>query len=141
MRPALALAGVALTLALSGPTLAQGSASPAGQWRTDDGQAIVTVAACGQGRMCGRISRILAAQPAGGARDRNNPDASLRSRPLLGVEVLSGLTRSGNAWSGRAYSPQEGRTVDATVTPDGNRLSIRGCVAIFCRTVVWTRAG
>lgn len=60
----------------------------------------------------------------------------------MGVQVLSGLTRSGNSaqWTGRGYSPEEGRNFNATVTANGNRLNVRGCVAIFCRTVVWTRS-
>jgi uncharacterized protein (DUF2147 family) len=134
------------TLALAGIVLVAGTASAqtaapgiAGNWRTDDNRAIITIAPCG-GQMCGRISRFLVPEPAGGARDGNNPNRALRSRALLGVQVLSALTRDGAAWSGSGYSPEEGRNFRATVTPDGNRLRVRGCVAIFCRTVEWTRA-
>lgn len=90
--------------------------------------------------MCGRISRFLVAEPAGGARDGNNPDRSLRTRPLMGVAVLTNLAREGNAWTGRGYSPEEGRNFNATVRVENGRLNVRGCVAVFCRTVVWTRA-
>ena len=112
----------------------------AGRWMTDDRTAIVTIAPCGAA-LCGRISRFLAAEPAGGFRDTQNPDSALRTRPLLGVTVLSNLTRSGGGWSGRAYSPREGRDVRATVTlRSAGVMRIHGCVAIFCRDLDWTRA-
>lgn len=133
---------VAAMLALALPASAQQSGSIAGRWRTDDGKAVVTVAPCSAGAtaMCGRISRFLVAEPAGGARDGNNPDRSLRSRPLMGVAVLTNLAREGNGWTGRGYSPEEGRNFNATVRVENGRLNVRGCVAVFCRTVVWTRA-
>lgn len=130
------------TLALALPAAAQDSGSIAGRWRTDDGKAVITIAPCTTGgtTLCGRISRFLVAEPAGGARDTNNPDRSLRSRPLMGVQVLSNLSREGQRWTGRGYSPEEGRHFNATVRVENGRLNVRGCVAVFCRTVVWTRA-
>ena len=130
------------TLALALPVAAQDSGSIAGRWRTDDGRAVITIAPCNSGgaTLCGRITRFLVAEPAGGARDTNNPDRSLRSRPLMGVQVLSNLSREGQRWSGRGYSPEEGRHFNATVRVENGRLNVRGCVAVFCRTVVWTRA-
>ncbi len=131
----------ALALALAAPAVAQQDGGIAGRWRTDDGKAVITIAPCtaGAAPVCGRITRFLVAEPAGGARDGNNPDRTRRSRPLLGVQVLTNLVRSGNGWTGRGYSPEEGRNFNATVRVDGNRLNVRGCVAVFCRTVVWTR--
>ena len=131
-----AFAGVALLPTAGG---AQAGNSLAGQWRGDDGKAVITLAPCGMGKMCGRISRVLVAQPEGGARDRHNPDASLRSRPLVGVTILSDLVQSNGRWTGRGYSPEEGRNFTATVRVNGNRMDVRGCVAVFCRTVGWTR--
>lgn len=130
------------TLALALPAAAQDNGSIAGRWRTDDGRAVITIAPCSSGgaTLCGRITRFLVAEPAGGARDTNNPDRSLRSRPLMGVQVLSNLTREGQRWTGRGYSPEEGRHFSATVRVENGRLNVRGCVAVFCRTVVWTRA-
>lgn len=136
-----ALIAAAAGVALAAPAGAQ-SSSIAGRWRTDDGKAVITIAPCSNGSttLCGRISRFLVPEPAGGARDTNNPNTSLRERPLMGVQVLSNLTREGNSWSGRGYSPEEGRNFNATVRVEDGRLNVRGCVAVFCRTVVWTRA-
>ncbi len=135
------IAALAL-LALALPASAQQGGSIAGRWRTDDGKAVITVAPCSAGgsTLCGRISRFLVAEPAGGARDGNNPDRNLRTRPLMGVAVLTNLAREGNSWTGRGYSPEEGRNFNATVRVENGRLNVRGCVAVFCRTVVWTRA-
>jgi uncharacterized protein (DUF2147 family) len=110
-----------------------------GRWQTDDGKAIVEVAPCGAA-MCGQIARFLVPEPKGGARDDNNPDKALRARPLLGVQILSNLKADGKAWKGRGYSPEDGRNFNATVTANGTKLNVRGCVTIICRTVVWTRA-
>jgi uncharacterized protein (DUF2147 family) len=128
--------------ALALPVAAQQASTVAGRWRTDDGKAVITVAPCSTGsvQLCGRISSFLVPEPAGGARDTHNPNRALRTRPLLGVAVLTNLTREGNAWTGRGYSPEEGRNFNATVRVDGGRLNVRGCVAVFCRTVVWARA-
>lgn len=132
---------LAVIIALTA-TVAASASGPvpiAGRWQTDDGKAIVEVAPCGSA-LCAKISRFLVAQPAGGARDGKNPDKALRSRPLLGVQILSGLRADGSTWKGQGYSPEEGRNFKAIVTATGNRLNLKGCVAVFCRTVVWTRA-
>lgn len=136
-----AMIATAAGIALAAPASADNN-SIAGRWRTDDGKAVITIAPCSNGSaaLCGRISRFLVPEPASGARDTNNPNASLRERPLMGVQVLSNLTRDGNSWSGRGYSPEEGRNFNATVRSQSGRLNVRGCVAVFCRTVVWTRA-
>ncbi len=136
------LTAIAL-LMLALPAAAQDGGSIAGRWRTDDGKAVITIAPCttGGATLCGRISRFLVPEPAGGARDTNNPDRSLRARSLMGVQVLSNLSRDGQRWTGRGYSPEEGRHFNATVRVQNGQLNVRGCVAVFCRTVVWTRAG
>jgi uncharacterized protein (DUF2147 family) len=135
--------GILATLVLAASASATRPAVPInGNWRTDDGRAVITIAQCSEGSasMCGRISRFLVPEPAGGARDSNNPNRALRSRPLLGVQVLSGLTWQGGSWQGRGYSPEEGRSFNATVSVNaGGRLNLRGCVAVFCRTVEWPR--
>lgn len=128
--------------AVTGSAGAQSNRDIAGNWRTDDGKAVIAIAPCGAGgaQMCGRIARILVPQPAGGARDANNPNTALTSRPLLGVAVLSNLRPEGGAWVGSGYSPDEGRNFTARVAINGGQLAVRGCVGPFCRTMQWTRA-
>lgn len=138
-RPVIAALPLLALAATSGT--AQSGNGIAGRWRTDDGNAIILVAPCaGNARQyCGRITQMT--NPAlARATDTNNPEETLRSRPLVGVPVLTGLTPSGQRYTGRGYSPEEGRNFNATVHVENGRLNVRGCVAVFCRTVVWTRA-
>jgi uncharacterized protein (DUF2147 family) len=135
--------GAAVLTLLASSATGQGSGSGiTGNWRTDDGKAVITIAPCSAGAaaLCGRISRFLVPEPAGGARDDNNPNRALRDRPLMGVAVLTNLSFRDGAWHGRGYSPEEGRNFTATVRTESGRLRVRGCVALFCRTVEWTRA-
>lgn len=134
------LAAIGLSLASS--AAAQAPASIAGRWRTDDGNAIVTIAPCAPGgaALCGWISELLVAQPPGGARDTRNPNPRLRNRKVVGSAVFTGLVRDGAAWKGRGYTAKEGRNFTARLKLDRGRLQVRGCVAIVCRTVVWTRS-
>ena len=135
---ALQVLAAMLVAAAPCPTLAA-PASIAGNWKTDDGRAIVTVAPCKSG-LCATISRFLVAEPQGGIRDAKNPDPKLRNRRVLGSAVLWGLKPAGNAWTGAGYSARDGRTFNATVTGQGGTLKLKGCVLMFCKTVEWTRA-
>ena len=106
-----------------------------GDWVTNDRTALVRIAPCG-GHFCGRIVRVIAR----GAPtvDVNNPDRSLRARPLAGLTVLSGFTPAGTG--GRAYNPRNGHSYRATLrlNPDGS-LRVTGCVMMICRSQAWTR--
>lgn len=111
-----------------------------GRWLTDDRKAIVEIGPCGK-TLCGRIARILAPTPEGPPRDTNNPDPKLRGRPIQGLAVLTGFTADGEVWRGRIYSPEEGKTYRSVLQLGGNgALKVKGCIAIICRTVIWTRA-
>ena len=77
------------------------------------------------------------------ATDVKNADASLRGRPIMGLEILSGFSYAGNrSWhGGTVYSPRKGRSYpgEATIDKDG-RLDIKVRDGIFSKHVVWTRA-
>jgi len=135
----LPIAAVAL---LAQPAVAQAPAPIVGRWIAEDGTAVVTIAPCGaaMSTYCGRVSRFLVAEPKGGFRDARNPDPKLRGQPVLGKTVFTGLVAKGKAWKGRGYSVKDGRHFSATLSAAGDRLTLRGCVTIVCRTVVWTRA-
>lgn len=76
--------------------------------------------------------------------DKNNPDASLRTRPRLGLRVLKDFNYVSNgAWeNGTIYDPENGSTYNCKITMrDVNTLDIRGYigVSVFGRTDVWKR--
>ncbi|MDQ8756609.1 DUF2147 domain-containing protein [Sphingosinicella sp. LHD-64] len=110
----------------------------AGDWRTEDGSAIVRIGDCGN-RVCGRIVRVL--NPAAPPNDANNPDRAQRNRPLAGLAVLSGFSRNGAGdLQGTAYDPKSGRSYRAylAVGADGT-LRVTGCIAFLCRSQTWRR--
>jgi len=77
-------------------------------------------------------------------RDENNPDLTLRGRPLKSLAVLTGFEYDGeNRWvNGIIYDPNSGNTYKATVTlADNDTLKVRGYVgfSLFGRTETWTR--
>ncbi len=114
-------------------------ASIAGKWKTDDGRSVISIYPCGKS-MCGKIDRFLVKEPRGGARDTKNPNKSLRSRRLLGLRIFWNMKPKGNSWDGKGYSPEDGRIFNSSLKRVGNKLKVKGCVLVICRTVTWTKA-
>ena len=132
-----ALALVAFTAV---PSLAAAPPALAGRWKTDDGKGIVVMTPCGA-KMCGHIERLLIKQPAGGQLDERNPDKAKRGRKVAGLRIYWDLAPDGNVWKGQGYSPEDGRYYKAHLSVKGDRMTMKGCVSIICRTVTWTRVG
>jgi uncharacterized protein (DUF2147 family) len=83
-------------------------------------------------------------KPGAPKNDRNNPDSSLRSHPIIGVRIVSNFVYDGkDVWAkGKVYDPENGKTYHGKITMVGtNRLELRGYIGISLlgRTVVWTR--
>lgn len=126
---------LALSLALAAVAASSGVA---GDWETQDNHAIVRIQECGPA-VCGTIIRVL--NPDAPANDAHNPDMSLRSRPLVGVQVLSNFAPDGSGeLRGSGYDPQSGHSYRTTLSlnADGS-LKLRGCVTIICETQTWRR--
>ena len=131
---------LAILAALTLPAAASAAPSVIGRWVTDDGKAVVTIASCGAA-MCGRITRILAPTPNGPPVDEHNPDKALRTRPILGLPVLTGFKPDGEQWEGRIYSPEEGKTYRSVLRrTSSDRIDVKGCILFFCKTQTWKRA-
>ncbi|GGJ37996.1 DUF2147 domain-containing protein [Sphingopyxis bauzanensis] len=117
------------------------AAAPApitGRWKTDDGKGVVVMTVCGN-KMCGRIERVLVKQPAGGQLDERNPDKAKRGRQITGLQIYWDLVPHGDGWKGEGYSPEDGRYYKAHLRVKGGKLTMKGCVSVFCRTVTWTK--
>ncbi|MBB4394809.1 DUF2147 domain-containing protein [Bradyrhizobium sp. ERR14] len=116
------------------------AADPTGDWRVADGVANIRVAQC-NGSMWGAVS--WEKQP--GGRDENNPDASKKTRPTLGMATLIDMKKKPGAdqWEGQVYNAKDGQLYSATITPAGaDQLEIKGCVMGFlCGGETWTRVG
>ena len=123
--------GVLTAGLLAGSALAQ---DITGTWRTQSGETDVRIARCGSA-YCGTIVRA-----SGNPRDTENPDPSLRSRPVVGIQMISNLTGSGPRYSGNLYNYKDGGTYRGTAELSGdNQLRVSGCVMVFCRSQTWTR--
>ncbi len=111
-----------------------------GKWLTTERDSIIEIAPCASG-LCGTILRVLKVGPAGQTTDSNNPVVALRTRPLVGIVILTGFADSGSDWRGRIYDPRSGRSYKSIVShnPDGT-LKVQGCIGFICRTLVWTAA-
>lgn len=125
-------------LALTLLTPAAGLAGPNGKWRVGDGTAVINVQNCGP-NLCGTIEAV----PEHGARDDNNPDPKLRTRPLVGLPILT-LQKSGeNLWTGFIYNPKDGQNYSARLTQKSETaVTLEGCVqgTNLCGEDNWTRA-
>jgi uncharacterized protein (DUF2147 family) len=126
------------------PLLVAASVSPpdvTGNWVTQDGTGLVAISRCGNS-VCGKIARALVIKPGHPETDVKNPDPKLRSRPVIGMIILSGFKPMDGRWTGgRIYDPESGRTYRSVIglNKDGS-LKVSGCIAFFCQSQRWTRA-
>lgn len=116
-----------------------------GVWATEQEKSHVKIAACGP-LLCGIIVWLKEPNDENNTpkRDRNNADESLRDRPIIGLEMLTGFELNGpsaNAWEdGKIYNPEDGKTYAAEISLKGSDiLMVKGCVWIFCKEQTWTR--
>ena len=113
-----------------------------GVWATGSTGGRVQIYRCGAA-LCGRIIDAARLRTNPNLTDERNSDPKLRARRLKGLVVLQGFTGGPAEWQGGpVYDPETGsgaRKGYLKLLPDG-RLELKGCVAVFCRTKVWTRA-
>jgi uncharacterized protein (DUF2147 family) len=128
-----------LLVTLSAPATAAVSVN--GRYLTDEKDSIIEIGQCGA-VVCGKVARILKPTPNGKpAVDSNNPDPKLRNRPILGMTLLSGFKDAGKEWAGQIYDPRRGKVFKSTMVKLANgNLRVKGCVAFFCQSVIFTPA-
>jgi Delta7-sterol 5-desaturase len=118
-----------------------------GEWATQGYSARIDVQPCSGApeRLCGTIAWLWESVDPDGkpVLDARHPDASRRSRPLIGLEMLSGFKRGSEAgtWvDGRVYNPEDGRTYGARLKlRSQDVLEVEGCVLVLCSKQVWRR--
>jgi len=74
-------------------------------------------------------------------KDKNNPNPELRSRSILGMDIITGLQYSGGKWAnGTIYAPKKGMYADCKVELlSTGQLKIIVSKSGFTKTQIWTR--
>ena len=71
--------------------------------------------------------------------DENNKDKELRSRTLIGSNILYGIDKkpdSKRTFTGKIYNPEEGKSYKSKISILNNgNLEIKGCFAVVCRKI------
>ena len=107
-----------------------------GKWLTEAGDAQVEIYEQ-NGKMNGKIVWL---QKGPDTKDIHNKDEKLRSRKLMGVNILSGLSKKKDKWEGgRIYNPKNGKDYKCSIWMDGNKLKVRGYIGFLYETQTWTR--
>lgn len=131
------------------PNSASSQAIPrslSGRWVSQGFGSIVDFHNCkpNDNTICGDIKWLWA--PNDGAANRRldvkNPNRTLRSRPLIGIEIIRGFRPiSPNVWgNGAIYNPDDGRTYTGTIRLINGTLQLQGCaIGVFCQTQIWRR--
>ena len=115
-----------------------------GKWKLEDGTAIVEVYKSGDS-FNGKIVWLKNPTEADGtpAKDDNNPDKNLRSREVLGLNMLSDLKKNGSEYTGgKIYDPGNGKTYNCSMKVEGDVLKVRGSLdkkGLIGRTMDWFR--
>jgi len=134
-----------LALAAPGLVLAQ-AGSPAGVWTTindktgkPEGRVHIEER---DGEYVGTVLAVLSQTDPHPTCDRCKGE--LKGRPVVGMTILQGLRRSGDAFTGGSLlDPDDGETYrcNAALVDAGSRLELRGYIGIslFGRTQTWVR--
>ena len=134
---------LALMFGGAGQVYAENNTDPAGLWLTANERSVIEVKPCesDSAKRCGNIYWII---KDGMRKDEKNPDESLRSRSLCGLEILSAFEadEQSNRWiDGKIYKADDGDIYNATMEPlpNGNLL-VRGYVGLplFGKSQIWT---
>ncbi len=134
---------LAWTLAALGsltvPALASGGAI--GTWALDSGKVTVRIAPCG-GNLCGTVVALKKPLDKHGKPklDRKNPNPALRSRPVIGLTILSAMKPDGqDSWAGKIYNADDGNTYSSYMKLIGDAMKVKGCVAFICKKMTFVR--
>ena len=126
-----------LSMALALFSLVGYSQTINGKWLTEAGDAKVEIYEA-NGKVNGKIVWL---EKGPDTKDTHNTDEKMRNRKLMGVNILSGLTKKSEKWEGgRIYNPKNGKTYKCSIWLDGDKLKVRGYLGVFYETQTWKKA-
>lgn len=123
---------------------AQSADAVMGKWLNKDGDAHIQIYKSGSSYDGKLIWLKNPKDEAGKAKvDVKNPSANLKTRPILGLQLLNNFTYDDGTWEdGTIYDPKSGKTYSCKMTMNGNdKLNVRGYmgISLIGRTDVWSR--
>jgi uncharacterized protein (DUF2147 family) len=128
------LAAILAVLATVQYTSPAGPDDAFGVWLLEESGAHYSLDKCQGDRLCATVKKV-----------GDKGDAAKRPKPV-GATVITGAMWDGRAWksddmrlfgiviNGRKYDSAE-----ATLTPTSGGLSVKGCIPLGCKTIVWKR--
>ena len=138
---------LAVSFLLACPSRAS-EASVIGRWVTVDDKtgaprSVVEIAEA-DGTLQGKIAKIYD-EPGQSPSDLcTKCSGDLKDKPILGMKILAGLKRDGDAWDGGTIlDPDSGNVYSATLglSDSGKKLVVRGYlgISLFGRSQTWIR--
>ncbi len=139
----LLFAGLMVTVAHGQTLLTPLPQQAVGVWADENGESNIEISSCGT-TLCGRVVWLKHPTDASGqpVTDEQNPEKALRSRPLLGLKIISGLRfePQNKYLRGKVYNADDGKTYDLYLKPAGRTMQVKGCfLKVLCDTQTWTR--
>ncbi|MGV3522913.1 MAG: DUF2147 domain-containing protein [Candidatus Sericytochromatia bacterium] len=123
-------------------SLAASATDIVGVWITPEGKSHVQISQQ-SGKFTGKLIHLKEPLRNGKPKlDAQNSNASLRSRPLMGLSLLSGFVFKGDHWEGKIYNPEDGKEYSCQLRlKNAKVLEVRGYVLnpALGKTQIWNR--
>lgn len=124
-------------------------ASPVGVWKTIDDhtgkpRSLVRITE-NHGEFTGKIEKLFRTPDQDQHPKCIKCEGALKDQPVIGLTIITGMTGSGNEYSGgRILDPENGKTYKSKMTliDGGKKLEVRGYIGmpIIGRSQTWIRA-
>jgi uncharacterized protein (DUF2147 family) len=133
-----------MLLAPAVPAAAEEQQGIRGTWWTKGKEARVEIVDCepADRGLCGRLVWLAKPNDKKGQplTDRLNPNKGLRSREIVGLQLIEGWRENGaNRWKGKIYDPDKGETFNISIALRADRLTLTGCIVWGCESETWVR--
>lgn len=135
---------ILLLTAISVAAFPQNKDAIIGKWINSSGEAHVEITKRGE-KYFGKIVWLKEPKDEKGNNktDIKNPDESLKSKPILGLEILKNFIFEDGKWTnGKIYDPKSGKNYSCNMTLKSNDiLNMRGYVGVSLlgRSETWKR--
>lgn len=133
-----------ISILFSNLALAQSADDIVGVWLTENGKSKVEIYKKSDAKYYAKIIWLKDPKREDGTvkLDDKNPNPKLRTKPIVGLEILSGLVFDDDEWEdGEIYDPESGKVYSCYLEFEGDKLKLRGYIgfSMIGRTSYWTK--